>query len=114
MTKRKMPKKTKAVLKEIAKDKPIMFDCKVCDGCGKPMTSKEYFTHTCNPHVCPTHPHDAVNCPHCKSVWNRGVQYGLANREGIGAPWSMYVALVVLPMASAILTAIWLFPYWTK
>lgn len=27
--------------------KPINFDCKVCEKCGKAMTAKEYHEHTC-------------------------------------------------------------------
>lgn len=27
--------------------KPLIFDCKVCEHCFKPMTAKQYWTHNC-------------------------------------------------------------------
>jgi hypothetical protein len=35
--------------KKLAKEESeLKFDCKVCEKCNKPMTSKEYWAHACN------------------------------------------------------------------
>lgn len=38
----------KAKRKQAAKETPVLFDCKVCEHCGKAMTAKEYWDHKCN------------------------------------------------------------------